>query len=209
MDTDRRPTAPITVAIPTHPARGTYRTGLLAEAIRSVRAQILRPEGGISLRVDTNHEGAWRTRQKALNAVETEWVAFLDSDDVWLPHHLYYCWQAAGVHNADFVYPYFKTEGMTDPFATPENPEGHFGRQMNVQDPHHTTMTVLVRTSLAKTVGFTPPAPGDEVGGEDWRFIQGCAKLGAKFHHVPIRTWVYRWHGSNSSGRPDRGDARV
>lgn len=206
---DERPSAPITVAIPTHPARGTTRTGLLGEAVQSVYEQTLLPGGGLSIAMDMNHEGAWVTRQKALNRVDTEWVAFLDSDDVWLPSHLATCYGYAIEHGADFVYPYFRTEGMGDPFATPENPKGHFGREMDMDDPHHTTMTVLVRTELAKSVGFTPPAPGDQVGGEDWRFIQGCVKAGARFKHAPVRTWVYRWHGFNSSGRPDWGDARV
>lgn len=209
METERRPSAPITVAIPTHPARGTIRTGLLGEAVQSVYSQIFRPDGGIALAMDVNHEGAWVTRQKALDRVETEWVAFLDSDDVLLPNHLDLCYTAAMYYNADFVYPYFYTHGMRDPFATPENPLGHFGREMDMADPHHTTMTVLVRTELAKSVGFTPPAPGDQVGGEDWRFILGCVKAGAKFKHVAERTWIYRNHGRNSSGRPDVGDARV
>jgi hypothetical protein len=73
-----------------------------------------------------------------------------------------------------------------------------------VTNPHHTTMTVMVRAELAKAVRFTPRLPEHEAGGEDWRFILGCVAAGAKFVHLPEQTWIWRHHAGNTSGREDR-----
>lgn len=70
----------ITVAIPTIPPR----RALLRRALRSVQDQTM-PAAAISVAVDLDRQGAWVTRQRALNAVQTPWVAFLDDDDEFLP----------------------------------------------------------------------------------------------------------------------------
>jgi hypothetical protein len=91
------------------------------------------------------------------------------------------------------------------------DPLGHFGLPFNPCTPHHTTMNVLVRTDVAREVGFNL----NEVGpfaNEDWGFITGVAKLacerGLKMTHLAERTWTYHQHGQNSSGQPGQGDAR-
>src|SRR5512139_1585310 len=73
----------ITVAIPTLPARGM----LLERAIRSVRRQTL-PAAAISVAADVSRAGAAATRQRALDAVLTPWVALLDDDDAFKAEHL-------------------------------------------------------------------------------------------------------------------------
>jgi hypothetical protein len=68
----------ITVAVPAHPAR--IANGMLGRAVGSVWAQT-RPPAALSVAVDLDRAGAAVTRQRALDAVGTEWTAFLDSDD--------------------------------------------------------------------------------------------------------------------------------
>jgi len=184
----------ITVAIPTIPPRVG---GLLDEAVASVRAQTLVPLGGISVALDVDHAGAAVTRQRALDAVRTEWVAFLDDDDTLYPHHLETLARLAADRGADFVYSFLDGN---NPFPQ------HRGRQFDPAEPHHTTMTVMVRTGLAREVGFFPDEEPMHVDwyGEDWRFILGCAEAGAVFAGTGDVTWTYRVHRGNTSGLATR-----
>ncbi len=187
-------TGRVTVVIPTIPPR----RDLLMRALNSVWNQE-RPADAVSIAVDHHHEGAWVTRQRALDAVQTEWTAFLDDDNAFLPDHLSSLMDHAAKTGADYVFSYFDTweSKSIDPLRV-------FGKPFDNANPHHTTMTILVRTELAKSVGFTPPSPGDLVGGEDWRFTLGCVERNAKIVHLPKYTWVWYWSYTNTSGMPDR-----
>jgi len=186
----------VTVAMPVIPPRvGTH---LLADAVRSVNEQTLPPAGGISCALDVGHHGAAITRQRALDGVRTPWVAFLDDDDYFYPHHLKELTTLAVDTGADFVYSWFDGN---DPFPM------HRGRQFNPDDPHHTTMTVMVRTELARSAGFLLPGNQplhQDWMGEDWKFILRCAAAGGKFAGTAAITWHYRVHGSHTSGLPHR-----
>lgn len=198
----------ITVVIPAHPVR--VMNGMLSTAVASVAAQTL-PAAALSIAVDLNREGAAKTRQRALEAVRTEWTAFLDSDDWFYPEHLKVLAAGARSFDADFVFSYYMVH-RRDGSEWPENdPLGHFGKPFSPAAPHQTTITVLVRTEIAQAVGFSDP-PEDSIvgghrGGEDWHFTVGCVQAGAKVVHVPRRSWAWVHHGLNSSGLPDRGDA--
>jgi glycosyltransferase involved in cell wall biosynthesis len=173
--------------------------GMTQRALISVANQS-RPVQQVSIAVDTNHEGSWVTRQRALDGARTDWVAFLDDDDEWYPTHIEALLRYARQHQADYVFSWFDCY----PPEYFHDPLGHFGKPWNADAPHHTTITVLVRTWLARTVGFTPPDPGDVAGGEDWRFTLGCNELG-KIVHLPLRTWRWHWHpgdSPNTSGQP-------
>lgn len=195
----------ITACITTHPARLT--SGKLARAVQSVLAQTRQPEA-IIIGNDVEHRGAAWNRQQVLDRVGTEWMAWLDSDDEWLPQHLEKTWAVAqSIHNAMFVFPW-----MTDEF----DPLGHFGLPFNPATPHHTTITFLVRTELAQRVGFAADfltvTPERKHGGEDWLHILGLCKIatqeGLQMVHLAERTWRYNFDGGNTSGVPGQGDAR-
>jgi glycosyltransferase involved in cell wall biosynthesis len=181
----------ITVVTPSIPPR----TEMLVRAMRSVVTQTLAPDA-LSVVLDTEHAGAAATRQRALQAVQTGWTAFLDDDDWFYADHLRTLMNIARDANADYAYSWFDGN---DPFPM------HRGRQMNPAEPHHTTMTVLVRTELAKEVGFVnhPDAPA-EWSGEDWRFTLECVRAGAKFVGTGEVTWHYNVHGANTSGYGSR-----
>lgn len=186
-------TLAITAAIPAHPPR--LGNGMLTRAVASVAAQTL-PAAAISITVDTERRGAWHTRQRALDAVRTEWVAFLDSDDEWLPEHLALHAEWAEQERADFVYAWFEIlpARWSDPF-----PSWFFTEPWDPARPRHTTSTVMVRTELARSIGFTAPADASGCGNEDWRFTLACAKAGAKIVHIPgVRTW--RWYRDAPDG---------
>jgi len=75
--------AAITVIVPTIPTRGE----LLNRALETVAAQTLQP-AGVIVEMDQKREGAATVRNRALDRVSTEFVAFLDDDDELLPNHL-------------------------------------------------------------------------------------------------------------------------
>lgn len=186
--------AEVTIAIPTIPPRVD---NLLREAVASAQSQVRPPLGGISVALDVDRAGAAATRQRALDAVRTPWVAFLDDDDYFYPNHLQVLSDMASDTGADYLYSWFDGN---NPFPM------HRGRQMNVDEPHHTTMTVLVRTELAREAGFLQPDGPlhQDWSGEDWQFTLRCIQLGAKFAGSSEVTWHYRVHGRNTSGLPSR-----
>lgn len=188
-------TADVTVAIASIPPRVG---NLLTEAVSSVQSQTTQPSGGISVALDVNKEGAARTRQRALDAVRTEWVAFLDDDDYWYPHHLETLLKLQRETNADFLYSWFDGN---NPFPM------HRGRRFSRAEPHHTTMNVVVRTSVADAAGFLMPNGPlhQDWMGEDWMFIMRCAEItDGNFAGTGEITWHYRSHGTHTSGLPTR-----
>ena len=189
----------ITALIAAHPER--LRNGMVNETFASVTAQTLQPDTIVMVN-DLEKAGAGRTRQKLLRMVETEWLAWCDSDDSWYPNHLEDLYRVATETDSVYVYSWF--DGG--------DPLGHFGLPFNPCTPHHTTITALVRTELAQEVGFTDTLRNSSFSNEDWGFITGIAALacerGLKMTHLAARTWHYRQQGQNSSGLPTRGDAK-
>lgn len=187
----------VTVVVPYHAARA--RNGMLTRATLSVTRQTS-PARLITVE-DTRREGAALTRQRGLEQVRTEWTAFLDSDDELDRDHLEHLLACAADTGADYVYPWFRVVGGTDPFPM------FYGKPFDPTAPNCTTITVLVRTELAKHVGFTRD-PNVAVSGEDFQFTLGCLAVGAKIVHLPRRSWTWHHGSQNTSGLPDRGDAR-
>lgn len=187
----------VTVVTPFHEQRRA--NGMLERAAASVRAQTVPVEHVLA--EDIHHLGAAITRAHGLHLVETEWVAFLDSDDELDPDHIEQLLACAKESGADYVYPWFRVVGGTDPFPM------FYGKPFDPDAPNSTTITILVRTELAKTVGFVAD-PTVQVAGEDFLFTKGCIAAGAKIVHLPRRSWTWHHGAHNSSGLPDRGDAR-
>lgn len=192
----------VTVCIPTIKPR----RNLLRRAVDSVLAQTV-PASAIAIREDRYREGAAVVRQAALDSVNTTWVAFLDDDDVLLPHHLETLLRAACFTSADYLYAWYQIVD-SDGNRVRDTVLGHFGKPFDRNHPHQTTITTLVRAELAKSVGFLRD-PGTHTihgqrAGEDFAFTLGCIEAGAKFHHEPEITWEWHHHGKNTSGLNNR-----
>lgn len=193
----------ISVVIPTHLAR--VKNGMTKRAVGSVLGQT-RPAAAVIVENDLFGAGASRTRDSGLQKVTTDWVAFLDSDDQFKPEHLDVLFQAAMEQDADYVYSWYEPVGFgSDPLP-------HFGKVFNPERPTQTTITTLVRTELAQAVGFRDVTPGKLIDGErygeDFQFTVEVIAKGGKIVHVPRRTWLWNYHGLNTSGLPTRGDAK-
>lgn len=179
---------------------------MLKKALRSVERQTLAPAKVIVVE-DTDHAGAAATKNAGLRQVTTEWVAFLDDDDQFLPGHLATLYHA-GPEDADVLY--------SVPLI-PENPafvqsEPQYFKPFDpdvLRERSFIQTTSLVRTRLAlKAGGFQCP-PGSDY--DDWGLWLALLDLGARFHHVPEQTFVWHHWGygtpaqpGNTSGRPDR-----
>lgn len=194
----------VTVVIPTHPAR--VRNGMTKRAVGSVLGQT-HPASAIIIEHDLDKAGAAITRNSGLQKVTTEWVAFLDSDDQLKPNHLATLVQGAQESGADYVYSWYDAVGFG------KDPLPHFGKIFDPENPTQTTITTLVRTELAQSVGFRKPPPGamiqGERYGEDFQFTVEVIAAGGKIVHVPNRTWLWNYHGMNTSGQSFAGDART
>ncbi len=194
----------VTMVIPTIPPRRQ----LLARAIDSVLAQ-KRPVDAYSIAVDTRHDGASVTRNRAMRGVRTEWVAFLDDDDVLYPDHIGLLLEHAEKTGADVVYPWFDVPDGFDPFPKYEGKPFDPDALRSVQN--FIPVTVLVRTGLVRGVGGFEPRNTSTAEGaspcEEWGLWLKLLSIGAKFEHLPVRTWSWHWHsgyGGNTSGRGDR-----
>jgi glycosyltransferase involved in cell wall biosynthesis len=212
----------IAVITPAHPARLT--NGKLQRALNSVHRQTLPPDA-IHVAVDLDGDGAAATRERALMTARTDWVAFLDSDDLFLPRHLQWLLRHAEETGADYVYSWFKLlqefrDGTSRIFDGDANGDGifpltHFTNDFNPDDPIETTVTTLIRTELAQSIGFKPLDRGhDSNSGEDYSLLLGCLRAGAKVSHLKRKSWLWSHHWladgtpGNTSGLPTKGDAR-
>lgn len=192
----------VTAVIPAHPPRLPTH---LPRALASVFRQTC-PVQDVAIAVDHGREGAAATRNRALDAVQTQWTAFLDSDDTWDDDHLAHLMARAEETSADLVYPWFRVVNGLDPFPQYE------GQPFNPQALRHVQnfipVTVLVRTEAIRAVGgFREHAYDrsrfDASPCEDWNTWVRLLDAGAKIVHLNRRTWSWIW-GDNTSGRPDR-----
>jgi hypothetical protein len=60
-----------------------------AAVASSLRARVIRK---------ATNQGAWAARNAGMHATSCPWVAFLDSDDEWLPNHLEHVWELRDGH---------------------------------------------------------------------------------------------------------------
>lgn len=207
----------ISVVTPTHASR-MRPGGMYWEAMASVAQQTLLPDA-ICTAIDRRGEGAAPTRQRALLQVCTEWTAFCDSDDILMPRHLELLLKCALDRELDFVYSWFKIlqqfpDGRRNVLEDdPIFPATHYLNEWDPVNPIETTVTTLVRTELAQSVGFTALDRGhDANSGEDFNFTLGCQTAGGKIGHLRRKTWLWRHHQlpggimGNTSGLPHKGD---
>ena len=199
----------IGVVTPTHPRR--IVNGMLARAMKSALLDQSIQPSALCVYNDTERRGAPFARQRALEMNTCEWTAFLDSDDEFGPEHLRILRDAQLDTGADYVYSWYwlNRAGNTVDGVFPPT---HFTEPWDENKPRQTTITVLVRTELARMIGFWEPSdderfPDGHRVGEDYNFTLECNRLG-KIHHVVERTWIWHHHGGNTSGRATLGDAR-
>lgn len=165
------------------------RERLLAECVASVARQEVPPVEHL-VAYDHARAGPSALRNRLALAAASDWLAFLDDDDLLLPNHLRVLLEGAGT-GADVVYSYCAVEGRVEsPSWSPNTPFDADALRKNNFIP----VTCLVRRARFLAVdGFRAV----EHGMEDWDLWLRLLDAGARFACVPEVTWVYRFHGGN------------
>ena len=194
---------------------------MLSRAIASAVSQTLPPQH-VSVALDTEKAGAAPTRNKAAACGNTEWIAFLDDDDVLGMQHLDVLVCAALEHDADLVYPWFTLVGADTSLLKCPDEDGNlvlaegvpFGQRQREylgagpgKGNNFIPVTFLVRRELFMDLGGFPQTNTDEwpyAANEDWGFLMKVANSSATVHHHPRRTWFWHFHSAATSGRSDR-----
>ena len=186
----------VTVIIPHIPIRGDR----LRRAVESIRAQTMQPRAVIIM-TDDHREGSAAMRNKALPQVETEFVAFLDDDDEWMPNHLEVLTKWS---HYDVVYPGCRILDAQGREIPRRMEWGRFLQPFDAEllrETSYIPVTSLVRTHLAQMAQFGAP---DGSVYDDWGFYLRLLDLGASFVHVPEITWFWWHHSHNTQGLPSK-----
>ena len=189
----------VTVLIPAIPPR----TRMLNRAFVSVLNQLRQPDA-IVVAMDNHRVGSAANRNRALNGVTTEWVAFLDDDDEFQPQHLLVLLQ--NCDDADVIYTGCTVIGPHGEEIPLKEEWGRFGKPFDgllLRRKSFLPVTSLVRMEYLTQweEPFGPPA--DSVY-DDWGMYLKLLGKGARFKHVPQKTWIWHHWGGNTQGLPDR-----
>jgi hypothetical protein len=164
----------VTVSVP-------ERAELLAEAGGSLRAQTY---GLVPWLIRVEQPDQWgpahiaRQRNALLRAVDTEWMAVLDDDDLLDPTYL----ERISEHfdTADVIYTYCR--GF-------QHPHGPFDRARLLRE-NYIDGECLLRTQAVRDAGGYPA--NETV--EDWQLFKRLSSMGARFVCIPEQLRTHR-HG--------------
>jgi glycosyltransferase involved in cell wall biosynthesis len=208
------PRLTVAVVIPTIPGREES----LERALESVRAQRRRPDQVVVER-DSLRTGADQARNRALERVTTDVVAWLDDDDELKPNHLMACMRVMEQSREapDLVYPAPQMRGGQDRTAVSVQGQwvSPWGVRFGPEQAAHLRrfgsfipITHVVRTELVRSIGgfrpgqeVTTEGVGRRYRGEDEDYLVRLLDAGARFEHLDARTWVWNLHGGSTAGR--------
>lgn len=215
----------VAVVIPTIPGR----EHLLDRARTSVLHQERKPDQ-IVVERDSERTGAWAARNRGLDRVWTDCVAWLDDDDWLMPSHLKVCMRVLeqSPFRPDLVYPAPVMIGGADPTAVTHQgvfPSSPWGLRFTQEHAEHIRqvgsfipMTHLVRTDAVRAIGGFRPGqtlPSGRYRGEDEDYLIRLLDEGQRrgrrpqdvFEHAqrsggrPHRTWYWQVHQASTAGR--------
>jgi hypothetical protein len=191
--------ATVAVCIPTIPPRWE----LLARALDSVEAQTRVPDEVIVVR-DDHRLGPSQTRNACLASVTSDYVAWLDDDDEFLPWHLELCLDAITYTEADLVYPWFERDDGYDPLSAVMRRQvlglefDDTLRYYLLHTNNFIPVTTIIRTEKLREIGGFPERNSERwphAANEEWGCWKELLNAGAKFVHAPHVTWRWNRHG--------------
>lgn len=169
---------------------------MLAECVQSVAAQTLRPQAHL-IGVDHARHGSSVIRNELAGAAwDSDYLAFLDDDDLLYPQHLELLADKAEETEADLVYSYCDVQGRDG--WTPNRPFD--ADQLRVGN--YIPVTVLVRAAAFRNAGEFPLEA--EHGWEDWELWKRMLDQGCRFACVETATWLYRLHPGSKTYRGEK-----
>lgn len=209
----------ISVVIPTH-----RRPDLLEAALLSVHRQLLRPHEVVVVD-DANHPpthkvvsdfaersdipiryicnlhapGVCGSRNLGAFLAKSEWLAFLDDDDLWEPDFLVHTVKRAQRHRVDLVMSGLRREevGLPDSFRfTPEHMDGQSVLQFRSS---MTGSNFIIRAEhFAAVRGFDPEIPVFN----DWDLLIRLLRNGTCYAVVPEPLAIWRDHAGERIASP-------
>ena len=152
-----------------------------------------------------NNMGLGYARNAGISRAQGEWIAFLDSDDVWLPDKLQRQTRAINSTEADIIFSngfYWRNE---EPVVKPyDTATGYFtGEQLYTTLITHNYIPVVsacIRRALAGKIGMQDTHPLAR-GCEDWDYWLRACHVNARFYGLSERLFKYRQHDSNMSSK--------
>jgi len=162
------------------------RKEMLVNAIESVANQELKPFAH-KIVVDVNHRGNHWTYNQLLKSVTTEWLCFLDDDDILYPDHLSKLSQYCSDYDVIF------SNGVLEDPINAIKYDRDFSYEL-LQQESIVPITALVRTEAMINVGGFDPA--QECDYFMWRKLAYC---GYRFKKIQDITWKYNFHSQNFS----------
>lgn len=203
----------VAVVIPTIPGR----EALLKRALDSVHAQ-RRPPDQIIVERDSERTGAAASRNRALERVTSDVVAFLDDDDFLKETHISSCVrELSGPMGYDLVYPRPVMVGGSDPTATthqgrfPVSPWGlRWCPEFEAHVRHRGSfipITHVVMTEAVKEIGGFRDGYRLEDGryrGEDEDYLIRLLDAGYRFGHLDAATWYWFVNPKSTAGKGQR-----
>ena len=187
---------------------------VLAEAIGSVRAQgygdvelivvddgstdeslsiLKRHDGAIRL-IEQSRRGPYPARNAGLAAATGEFVAFLDSDDLWRPDALQRLHEALTRHGADLAYCGWQNDGEVfhgEPFVPPAYEQGDPVEQFLRSCPWPIHAALVKRSLVRRLGGFSER----RFSSMDYDFWLRALALTRNMVRVVEVLATYRWHG--------------
>jgi len=162
------------------------RSSMVVNAIKSVSEQKIKPANHIVL-VDVKKQGNFDTYQKLLHMANTEWVCYLDDDDILYPDHL-----EKLIKNSEGYDVIYSNPKVQDPLGI-INYESEFDYN-RLQKESIVPITALVKRKLMLGVGGF-----DRRQDCDWLMWKKLASNGARFNKINNVTWEYNFHDTNYS----------
>jgi hypothetical protein len=196
------------------------RRRMLAETIESVQIQTS-PVDAHLIRVQRPPLGVLSPRHVAmqhnalLDAVDTEWVATLNDDDIYHPDHVEKI-RPLLEQDADVVYSW--TKGEHDYLRLDVSDWTPAQVAARLEEGNFIRAAITVRTELLRRIGGWGGEYRDGVFSktgvewEDWDLLIRLARAGARFRCLPLETWEYRagkWRAILSWEQDEPADFRV
>ena len=130
------------------------------------------------LYIKTENKGAAAARNRGIQEATGEYIAFLDSDDLWTPEKLSYQTAKMIEHGALWSYTDYETFGEDVPTQKKEMSPGQAEGLYSCFSPYIGTPTVMVAKSLLSDNGFSFH--------EDFRYGQDALLWEQLIHTAPI-----------------------